>query len=153
MALWSLKNTVKTFGIAGVQCMSYQWHGLYVHTYCMYIKGHTVIGHIVLLRLLRTWSPRPRATVSVCQRPGLWTARCSSSVKLTFRTTEIRSFWFVFVIRMPRDLPYFGRQRISIKTCIAWPWLVLVSTATSSVSTLCPNTLVLTRHFLKRLDL
>lgn len=63
---------------------------------------------------------------------------------------EIRSPWYVFVIRMPRDLPCFGRQQTSIKTCIVWPWLVLVLTATFSVCTSCPNTLVSTRRFLKR---
>lgn len=80
-------------------------------------------------------------------------------VKLTFMLTEIRSFWFdclfaccVFVTRTPRDLACFGKRQIRTRTCIAWPWLVQALTVTSSVSTLCPNTLVSTRHFLKRLE-
>lgn len=90
--------------------------------------------------------------MSVCRCPGLWTVWCCIHVWLTFMSTEIRSFIFVFVIRMTRDLPCFGGQQTSIKTCIVWPWLVLESTATFSASTLCPNTLVLTHHFLQRFD-
>lgn len=27
----------------------------------------------------------------------------------------------VYVVRMPRDLPCFGKQQKSTKTCIVWP--------------------------------
>lgn len=147
-----------------MKCLHYQVHKFTIGTHCIVsMKGHIV--------LLGTWSPRPWGNVSLCVigldfKPPDVLAR----FKLRLMLTEIKryrlgcpffmrtrsSFVYlsvVFVIRKPRGLPCFGKQQISIKTCIVWPWLDLVSTVTSSVFTLCPNTLELTRHFLRRLEI
>lgn len=89
-------------------------------------------------------------TVSHC--PGLWMLWWSYPVKLTL-TSNTRSPWFVSSVRMPSDSLCFGRQQISTKTCIAWPWPVLASTAISCVCTSCPNISTLTRRSLKRSEL
>lgn len=98
----------------------------------------------------------PGAAVCTCRHClGLWNV-CCLMVKLTsihVNTNELHSLSLqcVFVIRTPRGWPCFGEQPTNIRTCTVWPWPARGSTATSSVSTLCPNTLVSTLLFLKRL--